>query len=159
MAKKVSPAAHEGSAAMESSRVERVVISPPKLPVAEFALMGTAPLMVCRFSAKALTSIREKQEMGSTSRKGAQRAAKNFDADFNGARHVAREGGWDTFSNFFGVKYDPSDRVIWLYLVALLLVQLQAAQLLAKPLMQMLLTLISKRLMTRSNSEIRHSLT
>ncbi len=95
MAKKVSPAAHEGSAAMESSRVERVVISPPKLPVAEFALMGTAPLMVCRFSAKALTSIREKQEMGSTSRKGAQRAAKNFDADFNGARHVAREGGWD----------------------------------------------------------------
>ena len=35
---------------------------------------------------------------------------------------TAREGGWDTFSNFFGVKYDPSDRVIWLYLVALLLV-------------------------------------
>ncbi|MDU2939549.1 MAG: branched chain amino acid ABC transporter permease LivM [Enterobacteriaceae bacterium] len=34
----------------------------------------------------------------------------------------AREGGWDTFSNFFGVKYDPSDRVIFLYLVALLLV-------------------------------------
>ncbi|SUG31046.1 high-affinity branched-chain amino acid transporter permease [Salmonella enterica subsp. arizonae] len=25
----------------------------------------------------------------------------------------AREGGWDTFSNFFGVKYDPSDRVIF----------------------------------------------
>ncbi len=23
------------------------------------------------------------------------------------------EGGWDTFSNFFGVKYDPSDRVIF----------------------------------------------
>ncbi len=37
---------------------------------------------------------------------------------------TAREGGWDTFSNFFGVKYDPSDRVIWLYLVALLLVVL-----------------------------------
>ncbi|MFS9573001.1 ABC transporter permease subunit, partial [Klebsiella quasipneumoniae] len=30
----------------------------------------------------------------------------------------AREGGWDSFSNFFGVKYDPSDRVIFLYLVA-----------------------------------------
>lgn len=36
----------------------------------------------------------------------------------------AREGGWDTFSNFFNVKYDPSDRVIFLYLVALLLVVL-----------------------------------
>ena len=37
---------------------------------------------------------------------------------------TAREGGWDTFSNFFGLKYDPSDRVIFLYLVALLLVLL-----------------------------------
>lgn len=35
-----------------------------------------------------------------------------------------REGGWDTFSNFFHVSYDPSDRVIFLYLVALLLVVL-----------------------------------
>ncbi len=26
---------------------------------------------------------------------------------------TAREGGWDTFSNFFGLKYDPSDRVIF----------------------------------------------
>lgn len=33
-----------------------------------------------------------------------------------------REGGWDTFSNFFNVSYDPSDRVVFLYLVALLLV-------------------------------------
>ncbi len=37
---------------------------------------------------------------------------------------TAREGGWDAFSNFFGLKYDPSDRVIFLYLVALLLVVL-----------------------------------
>jgi len=35
-----------------------------------------------------------------------------------------REGGWDTFHNFFGLKYDPSDRIIFLYLVALLLVVL-----------------------------------
>lgn len=32
--------------------------------------------------------------------------------------------GWDTFHNFFGLKYDPSDRIIFLYLVALLLVVL-----------------------------------
>ena len=36
----------------------------------------------------------------------------------------AREGGWDTFSHFFGVRYDPSDRIIFLYMVALLLVLL-----------------------------------
>ncbi|AOR62991.1 high-affinity branched-chain amino acid ABC transporter permease LivM [Pectobacterium wasabiae] len=34
----------------------------------------------------------------------------------------ARDGGWDTFHNFFGLQYDPSDRIIFLYLVALLLV-------------------------------------
>ncbi|TCL05154.1 MULTISPECIES: high-affinity branched-chain amino acid ABC transporter permease LivM [Sodalis] len=34
----------------------------------------------------------------------------------------AREGGWDTFHHFFGLKYDPNDRIIFLYMVALLLV-------------------------------------
>lgn len=33
-----------------------------------------------------------------------------------------RDGGWDTFHHFFGLEYDPGDRVIFLYLVALLLV-------------------------------------
>lgn len=42
-----------------------------------------------------------------------------FGLEFN---RSVREGGRDTFSHFFGLKYDPSDRVIWLYLVALLLV-------------------------------------
>ena len=35
---------------------------------------------------------------------------------------TAKEGGWDTFHNFFGLSYDPGDRIIFLYLVALLLV-------------------------------------
>ncbi|CNI35025.1 leucine/isoleucine/valine transporter permease subunit [Yersinia massiliensis] len=35
---------------------------------------------------------------------------------------TAKDGGWDTFHNFFGLTYDPSDRIIFLYLVALLLV-------------------------------------
>lgn len=35
---------------------------------------------------------------------------------------TAKEGGWDTFHNFFGLAYDPGDRIIFLYLVALLLV-------------------------------------
>lgn len=33
-----------------------------------------------------------------------------------------KDGGWDTFHNFFGLTYDPGDRIIFLYLVALLLV-------------------------------------
>ncbi|WP_434525839.1 high-affinity branched-chain amino acid ABC transporter permease LivM [Photorhabdus asymbiotica] len=42
-----------------------------------------------------------------------------FGLEFN---RSVKEGGWDTFHNFFGWKYDPSDRVIFLYLVVLLLV-------------------------------------
>lgn len=43
-----------------------------------------------------------------------------FGLDFN---RTAKEG-WDTFHHFFGLQYDPSDRIIFLYLVALLLVLL-----------------------------------
>ncbi len=42
-----------------------------------------------------------------------------FGLEFN---RSLRDGGWDTFHNFFGLKYDPSDRIVFLYLVALLLV-------------------------------------
>ncbi|MEJ4046783.1 high-affinity branched-chain amino acid ABC transporter permease LivM [Erwinia sp. SLM-02] len=42
-----------------------------------------------------------------------------FGLEFN---RSVRDGGWDTFHNFFGLKYDPSDRIIFLYMVALLLV-------------------------------------
>ncbi|ATO35271.1 high-affinity branched-chain amino acid ABC transporter permease LivM [Dickeya dianthicola] len=44
-----------------------------------------------------------------------------FGLEFNRA---PREGGWDTFHHFFGLNYDPSDRIIFLYMVALLLVLL-----------------------------------
>ena len=49
-------------------------------------------------------------------------SARSRNRPFSEFSRTAREGGWDTFSNFFNVKYDPSDRVIFLYLVALLLV-------------------------------------
>ena len=44
-----------------------------------------------------------------------------FGLEFN---RSVRDGGWDTFHNVFGLKYDPSDRIVFLYLVALLLVVL-----------------------------------
>ncbi|EIV2914917.1 high-affinity branched-chain amino acid ABC transporter permease LivM [Serratia marcescens] len=44
-----------------------------------------------------------------------------FGLEFN---RSLRDGGWDIFHNFFGLKYDPSDRIVFLYLVALLLVVL-----------------------------------
>ncbi|MCU5771231.1 high-affinity branched-chain amino acid ABC transporter permease LivM [Erwiniaceae bacterium BAC15a-03b] len=44
-----------------------------------------------------------------------------FGLEFN---RSVRDGGWDTFHNFFGMKYDPGDRIIFLYMVAVLLVVL-----------------------------------
>lgn len=42
-----------------------------------------------------------------------------FGLEFN---RSARDGGWDTFHNFFGLQYEAGDRIVFLYLVALLLV-------------------------------------
>lgn len=69
-------------------------ISPPKMWTMHFGITGTSPLMVARFSEKAQTAIREKQEAGSTAKSKKNRSARDFELDFNQARHVSVEG-WD----------------------------------------------------------------
>lgn len=69
-------------------------IAPPKLQTAEFFIRGTAPLVIHKFSQKAIKQIRDKQELGSLAGKGKKREGKNFEELFNGARHVSTDG-WD----------------------------------------------------------------
>ncbi|MFA9204949.1 MAG: hypothetical protein ACEQSH_00675 [Bacteroidia bacterium] len=69
-----------------------VVIKPPRLNRATVRIIGTAPLVQCAFSAKALNTIRETQEAGSQARAKKKREARNFDADFEGAIHRSLEG-------------------------------------------------------------------
>lgn len=71
-----------------------VSIKPPNMQRIEVAIRGNAPLMVNRFSQKALNQMQEKQAAGSQAKKGKAREAKDFDEAFNGARHLSREG-WD----------------------------------------------------------------
>lgn len=71
-----------------------VQITPPNLRMLEVEIVGTAPLMINKFSTKALEQIAATQQAGSQSNKGKKREAKDFDAVFNGARHLSREG-WD----------------------------------------------------------------
>ncbi len=71
-----------------------VQIAPPNLQTLEIDILGTAPLMINKFSTKALEQIATTQQAGSQSNKGRKREAKDFDAAFNGARHISREG-WD----------------------------------------------------------------
>lgn len=73
---------------------KRIVISAPKFEVASVLIRGDTPLVLHKFSQKVQAKIRETQEAGSVARKGKQREARNFEDNFNAARHLSQEG-WD----------------------------------------------------------------
>jgi hypothetical protein len=70
-----------------------VAIAEPKIATAVFNIVGTAPLVQARFSAKAMQSMMSKMAAGSTAGKGKAKAARNFDDDFEQAKHIS-EDGW-----------------------------------------------------------------
>jgi len=69
-------------------------ISAPDFRTIAFDIQGTAPLVINKFSAKAQEAMRATQEAGSTAKAKKNREAKDFEALFNGARHISDEG-WD----------------------------------------------------------------
>lgn len=74
------------------SKIETVAIKPPKLETAAFVVIGTAPYVQHKFSAKARQQMMDKQAAGSQAKKGKQREPKNFDEVFVQAQHFAAEG-------------------------------------------------------------------
>lgn len=71
---------------------ESITISEPKFERLKFSLVGNAPLMQARFSAKAMQAMKAKHIAGSTASKGKKREPRDFNADFEGAKHIATEG-------------------------------------------------------------------
>lgn len=69
-----------------------VTITAPNFKTVEMIIQGTTPYVQLAFSQKARNVMREKQAAGSTAKKGAKRAAKDFDAAFTEAIHKSREG-------------------------------------------------------------------
>lgn len=69
-----------------------VTIAPLNIQRAALRIVGTAPYMQARFSAKAMAAIRAKHEAGSTARKGKAKEARDFEADYRAAMHVDAEG-------------------------------------------------------------------
>lgn len=69
-------------------------ISPPNMATMETVIIGTAPLMIARFSQKSMQAMLEKHVAGTQANKRKAKAARDLDADFNGARHISIEG-WD----------------------------------------------------------------
>jgi hypothetical protein len=73
-----------------------VTIKAPNFKTGEFRIIGNAPLVIHRFSAKTKQQMKDKMEMGKASGSKKVREAKSTDTTFNEARYVSREG-WDGF--------------------------------------------------------------
>ena len=71
-----------------------IAITPPDFRHLSIRLRGTSPLVINRFSQKAMIEMKATQEAGSTSRAKKVRTAKDFDALYEGAKHKSIEG-WD----------------------------------------------------------------
>jgi hypothetical protein len=73
---------------------EVIAIAAPNFQKLRLSIRGTAPLVVNRFSQKAMQIMKETQEAGSTARSKRARDPKDFDALFEAAKHVSDEG-WE----------------------------------------------------------------
>lgn len=77
-----------------TTTTKAVQISAPDFRSIQLSIRGTAPLVINRFSAKAMQQMQETQEAGSTARSKKIRQPKDFDALFEDAKHVSDEG-WE----------------------------------------------------------------
>ena len=68
-------------------------IKAPNILTAVIRIIGTAPLVQNKFSAKARAKMMETQAAGSTAKSKKTRVARDFDADFQAAMHIS-EDGW-----------------------------------------------------------------
>lgn len=71
-----------------------ITISAPDMRTISLDIAGDSPLVINKFSAKAQATMQATQEAGSTSKSKKNREAKDFEALFNGARHISTDG-WD----------------------------------------------------------------
>lgn len=76
------------------SNSKRLQITPPNMKIGAVWIQGDTALVINKFSKKAQEQIRATQEAGTTSRSKKNREAKDFNARFQGARHLSFEG-WD----------------------------------------------------------------
>ncbi len=77
-----------------TTKTTPVAITPPDFQYRSISLKGTSPLVINRFSQKAMEEMKATQEAGSTSRSKKIRQAKDFDALYEGAKHISEEG-WE----------------------------------------------------------------
>jgi hypothetical protein len=80
----------------ETSNTKMVAIKAPNFQVAEFEIVGSAPLVIHRFSAKTKEAMKQKMETGKAASSKVTREAKLTDDLFEEARYRSADG-WDGF--------------------------------------------------------------
>ncbi|KKN76717.1 hypothetical protein LCGC14_0366880 [marine sediment metagenome] len=75
-----------------AKKSSRITITPPNFQSVQLRLQGMSPLMQNKFSKKAVDAIAEKQTAADVVK--GPRAPKDYEAEFNAARYVSRQG-WD----------------------------------------------------------------
>lgn len=91
-----APGTLPGEADGGDGRAESLTITPPKFAVLELKIRGTAPFVQLRFGEKAKTTMRDKQQAGSTAGSKKKREAKDFNALHLDAMYQSVEG-WRGF--------------------------------------------------------------
>ena len=81
---------------VKSEAKKTVTISAPKIKTATFEIVGVAPLVIHRFSAKTKNEMKLKMETGKAASSKKNREAKNTDDIYQEARYISKEG-WDGF--------------------------------------------------------------
>jgi hypothetical protein len=69
-----------------------ITIKAPRIRTVRLHLAGTAPYVQARFSQKAMAMMAEKMVAGSTARGKKAREPRDFDNDFEQAKHISTEG-------------------------------------------------------------------
>lgn len=77
-----------------TKQTQSVQITAPNIKQAVFEIIGTAPLVIHRFSAKAKNMMLDKMKEGSTAKKGKKREPLDEEATFNASRYISAQG-WD----------------------------------------------------------------
>lgn len=72
--------------------VARITISEPNFQTIKFRIVGTAPLMIHKFSSPMRSRIKDAQTAKDKVKKA--REPKDYEAEFNGARYISGQG-WD----------------------------------------------------------------
>lgn len=95
----VKPSGHKESAKPVQSQKQGVIVTipAPNFQTVQLKIIGTAPLVINKFSAKARQQIIATQEAGNRAKSKKVREPKNFETVYQDARHISHEG-WDGFA-------------------------------------------------------------